>query len=370
MAAHRFASLIDGNEITRYAQRTLWSPRFNLLDSGTVRFPRNLVGITPGVSELSLVLDGSLVFSGPCWYSQSEGNPDSAYTEVTGWDHRIYFGKRMCKTGAGNLITPNSVLLSNVTAPEIFAAFIANTESFDPGTLPIAAGSVDSGGVDVSGSPMQWPMTLARMLSLLTSTGQLDQILHPGIGSSTVDLLNDYDNDSGASYEYATGAHNCQIATVTVDMKDVRNAIWYLLAPRISSTRWKGSITPTAPHPGGSWPGSLVSRFMGSRALYGYMQDIQTRDVDDANDIRPLYEEEWANEAWIAAVPRTFASIRPQRGLAPAFRVGDLINVAAGPILNGGFSGQQMVYGFDLSCDADGVLEIEEILASADQIGV
>lgn len=367
---------IDGSDITAYCQRIAWRPRLNLIDSASVRFPSGLVGYSLGESELHVWSGGTLKFSGPTWYTQPEGGVDAAYTELTAYDHRIHLPKRLCKDvsahPAGNLITPGQVILDNVTAPAILAQFIVNSIAID-GTLPLAVGTVDAGGADVSGVPTDFPMSIDRMRNLLTSTGQLDQILHPGVGSSTLDLLNDYTNDLSGSvvFEYATGAHNAQVATVTVDMKDVINALWYLLGPRKTEERWRGSITPTAPHPGGVWPGALIARFMASRAAYGYMQEIRIfDDKDDENSIRPLFEEEWANEAWLRAVPRTLASVRPQRGIgADDFNVGDIIGVGAGSILDGGFSGGQTVYGFDWITDHDGVDELEEILTSHDATG-
>lgn len=387
---------IDSTEITGISQRIQFSPRWNLLDSGIVRFPAGLEVIDEGVSELHLYnSDDELVFSGPAWYTQSEGGPDAAYTEITAWDHRIYLSKLMCKkpspSGAWNLIRPTSVVLTEVTAPQILAAFIQNaiddpavdtpTGPVDSKPLPLTVGTVDTSGEDVTGVPMDWPMTIERMRSLLQSTGQLDQVLHPGVGGSTLDLLDDYSNDLSGSikFAYAITPFNCQVATKTRDMKDMVNALWYLLGPRCSPLRWKGSITPTAPHPAGTWPTGLSDRFEASREDYGYMQEINIFDdeggeCDDttagANAIRPLYEEQWANEAWIRAMPRNFVSVRPRRGLWPdGWGVGDLIAVEGGTVLNGGFAGAQHIYGYDWVTDFDGVDEITEMVTSADQVG-
>jgi len=358
-------------DITELCQRVTWKPRLNLIDSGVVRVPSGEVTYDEGVSRLLIYEGATLKFAGPVWYSQREGGVNAAYTELTAYDDRIYLAKRMCKNTSGNLITPGQTILDEVTAPEILAAFINATLSFD-GDMPIDLGTVETGGADVSGVPTNFPMSIDRMRHLLTSTGQLDQVLTPGTLISNLDLLDDYDNDLSGSvvYEYATGAHNAQVATYTVDMADVINALWYLLGPRLTEERWRGSITPTAPHPGGTWPAALVTQFTNSRTLYYYMQEIQVfDDKGDENSIRPLFEQEWANEAWIRAVPRTFASIRPERGLAPAFAVGDQIGVEAGALLDGGFSGAQTVYGFDWATDYDGVDEVEELLTSADQAG-
>ena len=369
---------IDGSSITSLCQSIRWRPRLSAPAGGVVRVPAHLVSVTPGVSELHIYMSGTLVFSGPVWYTQADGDPDSAYAEITAYDHMIYMQKRLCKTALGNLITPGSVLVSEVTAPAILAAFINNTNTYDAtnpngSAMPLTVGTVAGGGADVSGAPTNFPMSIDDMRSLLVSTGQLDVFVNPGVGGSTVDLTNgDGGNDlSGSvSYDYGTGNFNCQIATFTQDMDIVINALWYLLGPRISETRWRGSITPTAPHKGGTWPAPLQARFLGSRTTYGYMQEI--RVFDDTNlesNVRPLFEEEWANEAWIRATAQVFASIRPERGISPNFAVGDLISVSAGSQLLGGFAGTVRVYEMEVECDADGVVSVTEIITSADQEG-
>ena len=372
---------IDGSSITSLCQSIRWRPRLSAPATGIVRVPAHLVSVTPGVSELHIYSGGTLVFSGPVWYTQADGDPNATYAEITAFDHLIYLQKRLCKTATGNLITPGSVILSEVTAPSILAAYINNTLSVD-GAMPLSVGSVAGGGADVSGAPTSFPMSIDNMRALMVSTGQVDVLVNPGVGGSTVDLTNgDGGNDLSGSvfWQYGTGAYNCQVATFTQDMDVVINALWYLLGPRCSETRWRGSITPTAPHVGGTWPPSLVSRFMGSRSTYGYMQEIRIFDDSDGdcndpspvgeNAVRDLFEEEWANEAWIRATPRVFASIRPERGQSPNFAVGDLITVSAGSQLLGGFSGAQRVYEMEVECDADGIVSITEIITSADQEG-
>ena len=386
-----FTAEIDGVDVTEWCQTIRWSPKFNLIDSAVIRVPGGSTAYDEGVSRMAVYLNGSLVFCGPVWYTEAEGGTEAIYEEITAYDDRIYLSKLLCKWDDGgssyNLITPGQVILDNVTAPEILAAYIDNAltdpdaalyqpaghpSSGPSAPLPLALGTVDTGGADVTGLPMSFPMSIDRMRHLLTGTAQLDQILTPGLTTSTLDLLNDYNNDlSGSiSLDYGIGAFNSQIATLTIDMKDVINALWYLLGPRITKQRWGGSITPTAPHTGGIWPLALVTKIGNSRIALGYMQEVNVfDDEEDEQSIRELYEELWANEAWVRALPRTFASIRPHRGYVPAFRVGDIIQVRAGAKLNGGFTGDQMVWAFDLSQDADGILSMDELITSADAQG-
>jgi hypothetical protein len=376
---------IDGTSIDAIAVDRRYKEPWNSTRTGVFKVPSGYVTVLPQ-SEGHVYVDGTLKVSGPVTYRQAEGNADMAYTEVTVMDHTWYLQKRICKTATGNLITPNQVLLDEVTAPAIMAAFIDNTNNYDPQPsptpMPLTVGSVAGGGVDMSGSLMQWPMNLQRMKDILCATGYMDIILSPGIGASTVALTNgDGGSDLSGSviYGYGTGAFNAQVATLTVDLSRIINALWYLLGPRVSDNRWAGSITPTArdggpdgdgPLPGTPWPATLLARIAASRALLGYMQEIQVLDTQDAQDIRDVYENRWEREAWIRAIPRTFLSIRPERGLSPAFSAGDLITAQAGAILDGGFSEIQRVYEYEVTCDDNGVMEITSLLTSADQEGL
>jgi hypothetical protein len=368
---------IDGDDITSFCQMIRVSPKLSRAGSAFVRYPAHLFQIEVGVSEMHVYDNGTLKHSGPCWYSQADGDPDSAYAEVTSWGHMIHLRKRLCKTSTGNLVTPDTVITTQITGPAILSTYIQNTITKD-GSLPLTVGSVASGGKDLSGVPTNFPMPIEQMRSLLVSTGQLNVLQSPGIGSTTLDFTNgDVVNDltGSVAFEYGTGAYNAQLAQKTVDMDDVINALWYLLGPRKTVNRWAGSITPTAANAGGDgaggfpatpWPADLVTRFMSSRSLFGYMQEIRVfDDKGDEQSIRPLFEEEWANEAWLRAYPQSFVSIRPERGSPVNFWVGDMVHVAAGSVLHGGFSGGHVIHGFDIEIDADGVVEVANIIATA-----
>ena len=159
---------IDGSSITSLCQSIRWRPKLSAPATGIVRVPAHLVSVTPGVSELHIYSSGSLVFSGPIWHTQADGNPDSTYAELTAYDHMIYLRTRMVKTLTGNMIQPGQVLLDEVTAPAIMAAFINNVNTYDAAlpsgnAMPLSVGSVAGGGVDSSGVPMSFPMSLDDM---------------------------------------------------------------------------------------------------------------------------------------------------------------------------------------------------------------
>lgn len=392
---------IDGTDITSICQSIRWHSKHSRMATGIVRYPAHLFTCEPGTSEMHIYDGATLKFSGPVWYIQSEGSPDYAYTEVTAYDHLIWLNKRLCKAESlvdpenGNLITPQSVINSEQTGPKILAKFINNSILVDDDNtmwppMPLIVDLVDDGGEDLSAVPQDWPMTIEQMRSLLCSTGQLNVILVPGVGSSTVNLTNGgivNDLSGSVAINWQTGTFNAQMATVTEDMEELINALWYLLGPRgprppgretiafkTGKARWipkdhfAGSITPTAPNAaGGVWPPALLAAIEDSRQTYGYMQEV--RIFDDASDeqsIRPLFETEWSNEALLRASPRQFVSIKPERGTPLNFAVGDKISVAAGPRLHGGIAGGQIVFEIEVEIDPDGVLEITDIVATPD----
>jgi hypothetical protein len=395
---------IDGSDITSLCQNITWHPKLSRPGSLSVRVPGHLVSVTNGVSEMHLT-NGSLLFSGPVWMPEDQGDADATYTVITAYDHLIYLNKRMAKTPAGwpdnnypdeipptepgpcNLADPNKVLTDYITAPAILGAFIDATNDCPDGAWQITVGSVASGGPDMTGVPADWPMNIQNIADMLLDTGQLNILVNPGYGSSSVDLTNGgvvNDLSGSVSLDYGTGNFNSQSATKSSDMEDVINALWYLLGPKRpwytgDISHWAGSITPTAPNagpdgdggePGDPWPPALVARWMGSRGIYGYMQEIQTHDTkeDEQTTARPLFEEMFANEAYLRAIPRLFTGITPERayGSSPTFMPGDLISVSAGSQLGGGYSGSVLVYEYEISVDADGVAEYTQLIASPD----
>lgn len=405
---------IDGNDITQYCQSIRWHPRWSRPSSAIIRVPSNTVSYQIGQSELHLY-NGSLLFSGPVWFTEATGDVDAQYTEITAYDHLIYLSKRQCKTpisfaavptpnppwpnhvpGPCNLADPSSVLTTYLTAPAIMAAFINAANDCDAlnGALPyqITVGSVAGGGYQMTGAtPTDWPMDIETMANMLLDTGKLGMIVNPGFGSSSVDFTNGdvrTDRTGSVSIQYATGAFNARSGNRTQDMDNVVNALWYLLGPKVyfypqDMEHWSGSITPTARNAGGDGPGGdpavpwdpgLVSRWTSSRSNYGYVQEIQVHDMGGGNAtdnriIRAFFEAEFEDEAYIRAVPRTFVNNSPNRatGLAPSFYVGDTITMDAGAALEGGFTGGFRVYEYEMQVDVDGIGEYTSIVGSANQ---
>jgi len=86
---------------------------------------------------------------------------------------------------------------------------------------------------------------------------------------------------------------------------------------------------------------------------------------------RELYRRLWQIESWIRAQPRELIHITPIRGFGiNAFDIGDLVGVAAGSQVRGGFSGAQRVYEYTVSWDEDGPFELSELQTSSDSDGI
>lgn len=405
---------IEGNDITSYCQQINWHARWSRPATVVVRCPGHLFQASDG-EELHLYENGTLKFSGPIWNIQPSGGPDRTDIEITAFDHLIYMSKRLCKQPSDgpspfNVVELFPVFDTYITAPEIMHAFVraALEDPFatDPVDGPVSAPlpwilGDPSGGDDVSvmGAPMNAPMTLDQMRQNLLSTGQLAINVTPGVGASRLDFVRPPTKPgaSATTYSYQTGAFNSQNATYTDDMDEMVNALWYLLGPRgpragptapnrprgIKINHWAGSITPTAANaggdgegngevdiPGDQWPPELKQRFFQSRAQYGYFQEIQVLDDNaDEQTIRELFEEKWANEAWIRATPRKIVNITPERGVSPSFNLGEFITMEAGSRLNGGFSGLVQVFEFEVDINVNGVVAITQIIASDDGSG-
>jgi hypothetical protein len=85
---------------------------------------------------------------------------------------------------------------------------------------------------------------------------------------------------------------------------------------------------------------------------------------------RSLYRRNWYFESNVRLGPRTLFTMTPTRNTAiNAFDIGDLVTVRCTPTVRGGFTGWQRVYEYTVSWDNQGVLELNNFVASPDQEG-
>jgi hypothetical protein len=252
-------------------------------------------------------------------------------------------------------------------------------------------GTFETGCCDLSGAPVDWPMTIAELTSLLVSTGCCDIVITPtdpggGIMGTVSGYCGDYGTDlSGVvSFDYGQGDFNVRRLRWNEDMSNMSNKIWYFAGPRIQTPadpagdqHWCFNVQgddpllpPTLPN--GQSLATLIANRLTSRTSYGVRMDIQIFDATDDDCVpgwgtfgRDLYRTRWETESWIRMQPRELIHITPTRGsnIGP-FDIGDLVGVSATSAVRGGFSGAQRVYEYSISWEDDGVCFLSELQTS------
>lgn len=382
-------------DISAFASNKRYTPRLNLPWTAACRFQSHLVPIVDFSGyRLKVRESGVIKFNGLIFTAGDDGDENTCYTEITAIDPQGYFfQKRPARDADGDFSKP-SFLTDFVTGPQIFEEILTN--SMDPtyeGDMGIAMGTFATGGVDLSGTPVDWPMTLAKILNLLTGTGELDVVPTP---SDTTDgvmvTLDGYNGDFGTNlsasvnFDWATGDFNARKMKRTWSLADAANKLFYYLGPRkgtaadpAGNQHWEGNVTgdgyaagagsytPLPDPPGGDigFSNPLGDLIVASRALLGTLMDI--RIYDGAAAAAHLYARLWQTEQLLRVNGKTMLFVTPKRGIAPAFHIGDLITLNAGAAMRGGFTGVQRVYQYTVGEDDDGVPEITDIVASADQ---
>src|SRR5687767_5228710 len=191
--------------------------------TASIRVPNHLATGAVG-SRLKIVFDETgLHHHGRVMMVETNPESDTGYTVYNSEDPLEIWRWRPCRDydgpTPGNLIDP-SFLTRMVTGPQIIEQIMQASEN--PAGIPATAegplfqaqGSFETGGVDLSGAPCTWPMSMMDLLSLLTSTGELDLVETPinsGGNLAQVDCYNgDFGTDLSGSviFEYGMGSRN------------------------------------------------------------------------------------------------------------------------------------------------------------------
>jgi hypothetical protein len=407
--------LIDGTDVTGYTIVGSATRRLNRPSQATVTVPiQNAVGDVG--SRLKILFNGTLFHHGMIQMIEDSADENTGYTQYNSTDPMEILLWRPVRDGddsptPGNLITPSVLTRKQFGGPimeEILGASIstgAGPPTASEGPLFMALGSFATGGPDVSGAPCTWPMTIADLISLLTSTGALDVILTPidsGGNMAVVDTYNgDYGNDLSGSviFDFATGSRNVRNIRQSVDLSNSVNKLQYFAGPKLTTERYQWNITgddPCLNDPSAYNQAAIAARRTASQGSYGVRMEIQEFDVDvpfnekdysggvppfpnfcvggvysKQDPTRYLYRRLWQLESWIRAVPRTLVHVTPTRETEiGSFDIGDIVGVNAGSEFRGGFSGAQRIYEYTISWDNDGVLALGELQTSSDQEGL
>lgn len=416
-------TFIDGTEVTDVVLDGSVTRRLNRPAQATVRIPID-AAIGDAGSRLKVVIDGTLHFHGMVLLIEDQCDEDFGYTTYNATDPMELWQWRLCRDylgpTEGNFINP-SFLQRYGTAPQVVQSLLLASDNpllgheDTEGPLFVVPGFFEGGGVNISGAPTNWPMTIGEMVALLVSTGELDVILTPidsGGNMAQVDCYNGHygtDRTGSVLLDYATGNHNVRELRQAVDMSNVANKIQYFLGPKETLTRYKANITGDDPclyiPPGGDIDDVIPHNIIGARRRvsqtnFGVRFEFQEFDVDVVSRENPTgahpgpiipcgdpardtFRTRWQQESWIRAVPRTLVHVTPVRysdnnllppGVNPVvfgdFDIGDIVRVRAGAFVRGGFDGGQRVYAYTVAWDVDGVIALGEIQTSSDQEGV
>jgi hypothetical protein len=397
---------LDGTDVSGVAIQGSSTRRLNRPSLGQIKIPMDAAIGGPG-SKLKITFDGTLHHHGTVLSCETDAGEDTGYTVYNSADPMELWQWRPARDDTCDFSKP-TFIEDYLTGPAIMEDILSNSENCGgggqddtEGPLFLDFGTFAGGGVSLTGAPVDWPMTIAEVATLLTSTGELDIVITPtdagGGMMGTVDCYNgDYGTDLSGSlaFQYGTGARNIRRVRWNEDMTQLCNKLWYYGGPRIQTAadpagdqHWCWNITGDDPGlaypPGGDidTPSSINpigECRVDSQSLYGVRMDIRIYDAlsdlclgpGSVDPGRELYRRLWQVESFLRCQPRDLVHITPIRDFGiNSFDIGDLVTVEAGAVLRGGFSGVQRVYEYTISWDEDGPFELSELQTSPNNEG-
>lgn len=365
---------LDGTNITDRVQEGSVTHVLNGRATATIRVP---IDLASGGFNSSLYIapqGGGGAFFGRVKHLDDQADEDSGYTVYTAVDPSEILDFRPARDADGDFSKP-SFMTTYPQGPRMLQEILQNSVTYE-GSLGFSLGTFAAGGVNLSGLPTDWPMTIAEIQGLLTQTGEVDVVMAYTSSGATLSVYNgNYGSDlsSSVSFKYAMGtASNCRGCRRSVDGTEVMNKLWLYMGPRVGTKsdpagnqHWDGNITRDHPELAGK-PGMSDAYFatLLSRQFYLERMDVRILDVD-YDTAYQLYLYYWIRESLLRAWPKTLVHLTPDRGIAPAFHIGDRIHVQAGTYFRGGFSGSQRVYSYTYRFGDEGVIELGEPLGQA-----
>jgi hypothetical protein len=426
---------LDGVDVTNVSIAGSWTPRLNRPAQAQITIPMD-AAIGDVGSRLKLTIDGTLVFHGFVLNTETDTNKDDGTTVYNAQDPMELWQWRPVRDDDGDFSKPG-IIANYVDAPSIMLAALMNTvdttaggggppPSDAEGPIFLTLGSFDTGGPSVVGAPVDWPMTIQQLSSLLISAGVLDMVIVPtdpggGVMGEVTGYNGNFGTDLSGSviFQYGMGAHNVDSLRWNRDMSSIVNKYWIYSGPSIATAavpagdqHWCLNITGDDPGlcgnvgtptctdrsgavthgPGGAIPTSVqydgpqAFQLIGDKRYdsqitagpsgtgYGVRMKIDIFDAYDDGCIRgfgtpgrQLYRRIWQEYSWIAAGPREIIHVTPTRDTEiGTFGIGDLVTVEASAAVRGGFSGVQRIYEYTISWDEDSVLALGELQTSSD----
>lgn len=420
---------IDGVEVTNVATSGSWTPRLNRPAQATVTTPMEESAGDVG-DLLKIVLtdglgDDEIVFHGPILNTSTDTDKDGGTTVYNAQDRMELWQFRPVRADDGDFSKPSGsgatdgtdIIATYETGPQILEAMLNNSVSAGggpptdaEGPLGLTIGTFAGGGVPLLGAPVDWPMTIMELFTLLVSTGQLDAVItYTDPGGGITGTINGYNGDYGTdlsgsiSFQYGTGLYNAASVRWVRDMTAMVNKYWLYGGPRVATAadpagdqHWcfnvQGFDTGLAYPPGGrsvnpdnsEYTGADPNNPLGNKIYDSRIANLVRMKIDifDAYDEgcipnfgtpgRELYRRQWQVFSWFSADPRELIHITPNPDAQiGCFGIGDLVHVEAASQVRGGFSGAQRIYQYTVSWEGTpSVLALSELQTSADMEGV
>ena len=399
---------LDGTDVSGVAIRGSATRRLNRPSLAQITIPMDSA-IGGAGSALKISFDGgaTLFHHGRVMDCETDSGEDEGFTVYNSSDPMELWAWRPARDGPGSLDPgdfSNPLMFSEFpTGPQLIEQMLLQSQDdSDPalgeGPLFLTLGTFAVGGVNLSGGPTDWPMTIAQVVSLLVSTGEVDVVIpptDPGGGiMGTVDVYNgNFGTDLSGSivFQHGLGALNVRRMRWNEDMSSMCTKLWYYGGPRIQTAvdpegnqHWCWNITADDPAldvaPFGPARQAAIEALRdAARITYGVRMDIKIYDaVSDlclgkgsVDPGRDLYRALWQIEQWIRAQPRELIHITPIAGAEiGTFDIGGLVGVEAAAYIRGGFSGAQRVYEYTISWDEDGPFALSELQTSPNNEGI
>ncbi len=384
-------AFLDASEVTIRCQKMSYTPDMNGLWSADIRLASTYAGgITEGGTELIITDNGggTVLFAGPCWYGEDDGDANDQMSTLTAFDHRCKWPFRQVQDADGDYSDP-SIFQDFENAVDVMEAAIDNDVAND-GAYGITVGSVTPSTYDLIGyKPTDWPWTMQHLWDFLVNTGTLDVMLNPGVGGSTVDL---HPGDAGSDlsgsvvFDYNTGSFNCMGAKYTFDMKNTITRIRYFLGPKRPFYRgdiqhYSADVQIDDPNLDIYDPvkqAQIDAQSASMEGTTGLLREVQIYDAnpplpDGVNPpeltgesaLRDLYYALWQSEMLVRTVPRRLLSLTPDPNTGVgSFQVGDIITANA--VLRTSVGGAQRVYRYTVEQDTEGNEMLTNLVTTAD----
>jgi hypothetical protein len=368
---------MDGVNVTANVTEGSVTHELNGRASATLKMP---IEVASGdyYSEVYVDPGDGERFFGHVSHIDDQGDENTGYTVFTAIDPGEILEFRPARDADGDFSKP-SFMTDFTAGPQMLEEILANSVTYE-GDIGFSFGTFETGGVDLSGLPTDWPMTIAEIAGLLVQTGEVDVVMSYSSSGATLSAYNGrYGNDLSGSvqFKYQMGASsNCRRCRRTVDGTNVMNKYWLYGGPRVQTAadpagdqHWKYNVTRddagVQALPGFSAVESLI---LASRAAF--LERMEIRIIDRTSEAEGVASHDldrvfWLRESLLRARPKTLVHLAPERGIAPSFGVGDRIHVEAGSGFRGGFSGTQRVYSYTYRWDVNGVVELGEPVGQA-----